>query len=65
MKNSGQKTSVHVIAKHSMARKLLLENDHVEGIQSYEVYRRQGGYRSVEKALKSMSPEAVVMIVRL
>ena len=47
-----------------MGRKLLLENDHIEGIQSYEVYRRQGGYRSVEKALKTMSPEAVVEEVK-
>jgi hypothetical protein len=35
-----------------MSRKLLLEKAHVEGIRSYEVYRREGGYRSVEKAFK-------------
>ena len=43
-----------------MAVKLLLEKAHIEGIRSYEVYRREGGYRSVEKALKTMSPENIV-----
>ena len=38
-----------------MGRKLLLEKAHVEGIRYYDVYRREGGYRSVEKALKSMT----------
>ena len=47
-----------------MGRKLLLANDHIQGIQSYEVYRANGGYRSVEKALKSMSPEDVVEEVK-
>ncbi|MCE2787763.1 MAG: NADH-quinone oxidoreductase subunit NuoF [Bacteroidota bacterium] len=47
-----------------MGRKLLLENDHIEGIHSYEVYRKNGGYKSVEKALKSMTPEAVVEEVK-
>src|SRR5687767_3680046 len=42
-----------------MARKLLLEKAHVEGIRTYDVYRREGGYRSVEKALK-MSPANIV-----
>ncbi|MEP6846172.1 MAG: NADH-quinone oxidoreductase subunit F, partial [Panacibacter sp.] len=43
-----------------MSAKLLLEKDQVQGIRGYEVYRREGGYRSVEKALKTMSPEAIV-----
>ncbi len=43
-----------------MGRRLLLEHDNVHGIETFEVYRKQGGYRSVEKALKSMSPEQVV-----
>jgi NADH-quinone oxidoreductase subunit F len=47
-----------------MSRKLLLANDHIEGIQKYEVYRANGGYRSVEKALKSMSPDDVVEEVK-
>ncbi len=43
-----------------MSRKLLLENAHVPGINDYAVYRKHGGYRAVEKALKSMSPDAVL-----
>lgn len=47
-----------------MAVKLLLEKAHIEGIRGYEVYRREGGYRSVEKALKTMGPEAIVEEVK-
>ncbi|MEI9934679.1 MAG: hypothetical protein WDM71_07450 [Ferruginibacter sp.] len=47
-----------------MARKLLLDKAHVEGIRTYEVYRREGGYRSVEKALKTLSPDAVTEEVK-
>jgi NADH-quinone oxidoreductase subunit F len=47
-----------------MGKKLLLANDHVPGIQSYEVYRKYGGYASVEKALKTMTADAVVEEVR-
>jgi len=47
-----------------MGVKLLLEKAHVEGIRYYEAYRREGGYRSVEKALKTMSPEAIVEEVK-
>jgi NADH-quinone oxidoreductase subunit F len=43
-----------------MGRRLLLEHDNVPGIETYEVYRKQGGYRSVEKALKKMSPQEIV-----
>lgn len=43
-----------------MGRRILLENDHVTGIETFDVYRKHGGYRSVEKALKKMSPEQVV-----
>jgi NADH-quinone oxidoreductase subunit F len=43
-----------------MARKLLLEHDSVPGIETFEVYKKHGGYRSVEKALKKMSPQEVV-----
>jgi NADH-quinone oxidoreductase subunit F len=42
-----------------VGRKLLLEKAAVEGIRSYEVYRREGGYLSVEKALKNMTPDQV------
>ena len=44
-------------------KKLLLEKDHVEGIRFYETYRREGGYKSVEKAFK-MSPADVVEEVK-
>ncbi len=47
-----------------MGKKLLLKNDHIQGIQSYEVYRNTGGYTSVEKALKSMTPDAVTEEVK-
>ncbi|HLP96696.1 MAG TPA: NADH-quinone oxidoreductase subunit NuoF [Saprospiraceae bacterium] len=47
-----------------MARKLLLEHAQVPGINTYEVYRKHGGYRSVEKALKTMSPDDVVEEVK-
>ena len=47
-----------------MARKLLLTHIDVPGIQTFEVYRQQGGYRSVEKALKTMSPDDVVEEVK-
>lgn len=43
-----------------MARKLLLEHAEVPGIETYDVYRKHGGYRSVEKALKSMTPQEIV-----
>ncbi|GAB3351715.1 NADH-quinone oxidoreductase subunit NuoF [Arachidicoccus ginsenosidivorans] len=39
--------------------KLLLENAHIEGIRYYDAYRKHGGYRSVEKALK-MTPDEIV-----
>src|SRR5882672_10454116 len=48
----------------STGRKLLLKHDHVPGINTYDVYRKNGGYASVEKALKTMTPEAVVEEVK-
>ena len=47
-----------------MGRKLLLDKAHVENIRLYDVYRREGGYRSVEKALKSMAPDQVTEEVK-
>ncbi|MFN8182027.1 MAG: NADH-quinone oxidoreductase subunit NuoF [Bacteroidia bacterium] len=47
-----------------MGKKLLLQNDRIPGIQTYEVYRKNGGYASVEKAIKTMTPEAVVEEVK-
>ncbi|HEX7412965.1 MAG TPA: NADH-quinone oxidoreductase subunit NuoF [Bacteroidia bacterium] len=42
-----------------MSKKLLIHNDHVPNIHTLEVYRAHGGYASVEKALKTMSPDQV------
>ncbi len=42
-----------------MGRKVLLNKANIDGIRNYDVYRKNGGYASVEKAFK-MPPEAVV-----
>ncbi len=47
-----------------MGKKLLIHNDKVPGIATLEVYRQHGGYASVEKALKSMTPNDVVEEVK-
>ncbi|MBL0328017.1 MAG: NADH-quinone oxidoreductase subunit NuoF [Bacteroidetes bacterium] len=47
-----------------MGKKLLIHNDKVPGIATLEVYRQHGGYASVEKALKTMSPADVVEEVK-
>jgi NADH-quinone oxidoreductase subunit F len=47
-----------------MGRKLLLDKVGVPGIRGYEVYRREGGYASVEKALKTMTPDQVTEEVK-
>lgn len=47
-----------------MATKLLLEHIHVPGIETYDVYRSKGGYRAVEKAIKTMSPDEVMEEVK-
>jgi NADH-quinone oxidoreductase subunit F len=49
--------------KINMSKKLLLAKRDVPGIRTYEVYRREGGYASVEKALK-MTTDAVVEEVK-
>ena len=43
--------------------KLLLEKAHIEGIRYYDTYRKNGGYSSVEKALK-MAPDEIVEEVK-
>ena len=43
--------------------KLLLENAHIEGTRYYDAYRKNGGYRSVEKAFK-MTPDEIVEEVK-
>ncbi|WP_159636574.1 NADH-quinone oxidoreductase subunit NuoF [Sphingobacterium composti Ten et al. 2007 non Yoo et al. 2007] len=47
-----------------MGRKLLLEHINEPGINTFDVYRQKGGYRAVEKALKTMSPDDVVEEVK-
>jgi NADH-quinone oxidoreductase subunit F len=47
-----------------MSGKILLEHIDVPGINTFDTYRKMGGYRSVEKALKTMSPEDVVEEVK-
>ena len=46
-----------------MSKKLLLKDAHIEGIRTYDVYRKQGGYDAVEKAFK-MKPEEVTEEVK-
>jgi NADH-quinone oxidoreductase subunit F len=46
-----------------MGKKLLLDKVNVPGIETYEVYRREGGYASVEKAFK-MTDAAIVEEVK-
>jgi NADH-quinone oxidoreductase subunit F len=46
-----------------MSKKLLLDKINVPGIKSFEVYRREGGYKSVEKAL-TMQPNDIVEEVK-
>lgn len=45
-------------------RKLLIEHADVPGIETLEVYKKHGGYKAVEKALKTMSPDEVVEEVK-
>jgi len=47
-----------------MGKKILLEHLNVPGINTLEVYRQKGGYSSVEKALKTMTPAEVVEEVK-
>jgi NADH-quinone oxidoreductase subunit F len=47
-----------------MGRKLLLDKAHIEGIRHFDVYRKNGGYSAVEKALKEMTPDAVTEEVK-
>jgi NADH-quinone oxidoreductase subunit F len=47
-----------------MGRKLLLEHINEPGINTFAVYRQKGGYRAVEKALKTMSSDDLVEEVK-
>ncbi len=46
-----------------MTKKLLLKHIDVPGIQSLEVYRQQGGYENLKKAL-GMAPDAITEEVK-
>ncbi|MGN6398874.1 MAG: NADH-quinone oxidoreductase subunit NuoF [Flavisolibacter sp.] len=46
-----------------MGRKLLLDKAHIEGIRTYDVYRKNGGYAAAEKAFK-MAPADIVEEVK-
>src|SRR5438309_3176466 len=47
-----------------MSVKLLLDKANIEGIRTYDTWRKNGGYAAVEKALKKMTPEAIVEEVK-
>jgi NADH-quinone oxidoreductase subunit F len=47
-----------------MGKKLLIEHADVPDIHTLKVYKEKGGYASVEKALRSMSPNDVVEEVK-
>ena len=51
------------LGNQGMTKKLLLDKVHIEGIRNFDVYRREGGYQSVEKALK-MQPADIVEEVK-
>ncbi|MCX6270655.1 MAG: NADH-quinone oxidoreductase subunit NuoF [Bacteroidetes bacterium] len=47
-----------------MSLRILTENIDIPELTSFEVYRKLGGYRSVEKSLKTMSPSGVMEEVK-
>ncbi|OAQ38423.1 NADH-quinone oxidoreductase subunit F [Pedobacter psychrophilus] len=47
-----------------MGRKLLLEHINVPGINTLKVYREKGGYKALEKAIKTMSSDDLVEEVK-
>jgi NADH-quinone oxidoreductase subunit F len=47
-----------------MPKQLLLEHVNVPGINTFDVYRKHGGYASVEKALKTMTPDQITEEVK-
>ncbi len=40
--------------------KILTDKIGIEGIENFDVYRKNGGYKAVEKAIKKMSPDEVL-----
>jgi NADH-quinone oxidoreductase subunit F len=47
-----------------MGRQILLENIAIPGIETFIVYRKKGGYDSVVKALKELSPDDVLSEIK-
>ncbi len=47
-----------------MSRKILLKDIDIPGIEQYDVYRKNGGYASVEKVLRGMTPLEVTEQVK-
>jgi NADH-quinone oxidoreductase subunit F len=47
-----------------MGKKLLIDKVNVPGIRGLDVYRANGGYSALEKALRNMSPEQVTEEVK-
>ncbi|CVK15318.1 NADH-quinone oxidoreductase subunit F [Apibacter mensalis] len=47
-----------------MSKKLLLKNIDVEGIKTFEVFRKHGGYSAAEKAFK-MTPDEILEEVKI
>src|SRR5436190_2838800 len=47
-----------------MGKKFLLEHVNVPRIETLKVYREHGGYASVEKALKTMTPDQIIEEVK-
>jgi len=47
-----------------MAKKFLLDQVHIPGIDTYDVYRKHGGYKAVEKALTTMTREQILEEVK-
>jgi len=47
-----------------MSQKILLDKVNIPGIKTYEIYRQNGGYSSVEKALKTLTPDEIVEEVK-
>ena len=48
-----------------MGKKFLLEHVNVPGIERLSVYQEKGGYKAVEKALKTMTPDQILEEVKL
>ena len=47
-----------------MGRKILTEKTSVPGIREYDVYRKNGGYQALERALNEMTPDQIVESVK-